>query len=96
MPHLAEECWHQIGNSKSIIEESWPKIKVELLSDDECTVVIQINGKKRADIKIQLGSSEDFVYEKAINLINIKNHIQNENLIKKRIFIPNKILNIVI
>ena len=96
MPHLAEECWHQTGNSKSIIEENWPKIEYELLSDDECTVIIQINGKKRADIKIEFGSTENVVYEKAISLTNIKNYIQNEGLIKKKIFIPNKILNIVI
>ena len=96
MPHLAEECWHQIGNSKSIIEEDWPLIQHDLLADDECTVVIQINGKKRADIKIQFGSAENVVYEKAISLINIKNYIKNENMIKKKIFIPNKILNIVI
>jgi leucyl-tRNA synthetase len=96
MPHLAEECWHQIGNSKSIIEEDWPLIQHDLLSDDECTVIIQINGKKRADIKIKFGSAENVVYEKAISLINVKNYIKNENMIKKKIFIPNKILNIVI
>ena len=96
MPHLAEECWYQIGNSRSIIEERWPLTQHDLLSDDECTIVIQINGKKRADIKIQFGSTENAVYEKAISLVKIKNYIQNENLIKKKIFIPNKILNIVI
>ena len=96
MPHLAEECWSQIGNSKSIIEENWPKIELKLLTENECTLVIQINGKKRADIKVEVGSNEDTVYEKAINLQNIKNYIQNENLIKKKIFIQDRVLNIVI
>ena len=96
MPHLAEECWKQIGNSKSLIEESWPEIHYDLLSEDECTIIIQINGKKRADIIIPFGSTENLVYEKALGLMKIKNYIHNEELIKKKIFIPNKILNIVI
>ena len=40
MPHLAEECWHQIGNQSSIINYEWPKIEEDLLTDNECTIII--------------------------------------------------------
>ncbi len=96
MPHLAEECWQLIGNSKSVIEEKWPEVCYELLDDNECTIIIQINGKKRAEVKMPIGIDEQSVFKKAMMITNITNYINSEIKIKKKIFIPNKILNIVI
>ena len=96
MPHLAEECWFLIGNPKSIIEERWPEVCEELLEDDQCKIIIQVNGKKRAEIKMPIGVDEQSVFEEAITISNVTNYIDNHRNIKKKIFIPNKILNIVI
>ena len=96
MPHLSEECWHQMGNTNSIIDTKWPQFEDDLLIDDECIIIIQINGKKRAEIKMPSNSTENAVFENVMKLINIKNYIKENSLIKKKIFIPNKILNIVI
>jgi leucyl-tRNA synthetase len=96
MPHLAEECWSSIGNKNSILEEKWPEIFDELLSDEECTIIIQINGKKRAEITMPTNSSENSILVKALGIDNIKTHIKNQDSIIKKIFVPNKILNIVI
>ena len=96
MPHLAEECWHQIGNTESIIKSIWPQYDESLLTDEESVIIIQINGKKRAELKMPNESAEDIVFENALSLNNVKNFIKDTNLIKKKIYIPNKILNIVI
>ena len=96
MPHLAEECWLLMGNPKSIIEERWPEACEELLEDDQCKIIIQVNGKKRAEIKMPIGVDEKSVFEEAVTISNVANYIDNQRNIKKKIFIPNKILNIVI
>ena len=96
MPHLAEECWKQIGNSKSIIEVPWPLYEEALITEDEALIIIQINGKKKAEIHVANNMEEKHVYSAALNLENIQNIITSETIIKKKIFIPNKILNIVI
>ena len=96
MPHLAEECWKQIGNSKSIIEVPWPLYDEALITEDEALIIIQINGKKKAEIHVATNMDEKHVYTAALNLKNIQNIITSETTIKKKIFIPNKILNIVI
>ena len=96
MPHLAEECWKQIGNSKSIIEIPWPLYEEALITEDEALIIIQINGKKKAEIHVVNNMEEKHVYNAALNLENIQNIITSETIIKKKIFIPNKILNIVI
>ena len=96
MPHLAEECWSQMGNTNSIIDEKWPQFEESLLTDEVVTIVVQINGKKRAELIVTTNSQEATVFQNAMCLQNIKKLITNNNLIKKKIFIPNKILNIVI
>ena len=96
MPHLAEECWHKIGNTNSISLARWPEFDKNLLAYKESLIIIQINGKKRAELKLSINASEDEVVEKAIMLKNIKNFIGEKNNIKKKIYIKNKILNLVI
>jgi leucyl-tRNA synthetase len=49
MPHIVEECWALLGNSKSIIEKNWPIYDEELLVDSEVKIVVQVNGKKRGN-----------------------------------------------
>jgi leucyl-tRNA synthetase len=96
MPHITEECWSLIGNSKSIIESPWPKFEESLLVSNEVNIIIQVNGKKRGEIKLPNDSSENDVYSESMKLDNIQKFIQTGTVIKKKIYIPNKILNIVI
>ena len=96
MPHIAEECWSLMGNSASIIEAAWPKFEESLLINDEVIIIIQVNGKKRGEIKLPNGSNENKVFNESMKLVNIKKFISQDVTIKKKVYIPNKILNIVI
>ena len=96
MPHLAEECWHMIGKTESIMDTQWPKFEESLLTENESLIIIQINGKKRAELKMSIESTENEVFESAILLKNVKSFIQKKEDIKKKIYIKNKILNLVI
>ena len=96
MPHITEECWSLLGNSESIIESPWPKFEESLLVSDEVIIIIQINGKKRGEITLPNDTSENDVYNESIKLDNIKKFIQPDTILKKKIYISNKILNIVI
>ena len=95
IPHLSEECWEYIGNKSSIIHEPWPKIKKELLKKETVVIVIQVNGKRRGEISADINVSEEDVFKKINSLKNISEFIESKK-IKKKIFIPNKILNIVV
>ena len=52
IPHLAEELWNLGNSSESIINAPWPKVDPSFMEKNEVTVVIQINGKRRAEINI--------------------------------------------
>ena len=49
-PHLAEELWHRLGEESLVAEAPWPVYDERLAADDEVTVVVQLNGKKRAEL----------------------------------------------
>ena len=95
IPHLAEELW-TLGNSNgSIINEPWPKVDTSFMEKNEVIVVIQINGKRRAEINIAKDSSEEDVFDKIKSIQNINDALSGKNILKS-IYVPNKILNIVV
>ncbi len=94
-PHLAEELWKGIGSKKSISLEEWPSYDKTLISEETINLIVQINGKVRDKIKVASGISEEQAKEKAFELEKIKQWLSNKE-IKKVIFVPNKLINIVI
>ena len=95
VPHLAEECWSLTKSEISVSNVPWPIVKKEYLIDDEVTVVIQINGKRRAEVNMPKDAKEKDVYNRLHDIKNIKDALDKKN-ITKSIYVPNKILNIVI
>ena len=95
VPHLAEECWNLSGNSKSLTSEPWPDVDQKYLVRETVKVVIQVNGKRRAEVETKVEASEEEVMKEVENIKSVNEQIQNSVIVKK-IFVPNKILNIVI
>ena len=95
-PHLAEELWRQLGNKKSIHLEKWPKYDKKLIKEDEFDLVIQVNGKTRAIAKAGKGIIEADALELALSQESIKRFVANRNDIRKTIFVPDRLINIII
>jgi leucyl-tRNA synthetase len=94
-PHITEELWHQLGNQDSIHNQSWPKYDPKLVKEEIVTLVIQINGKIRDKIEVKADISEEKAKELAISREKIRKWIEGKE-IKKIIFVPGKLINIVI
>ena len=94
-PHLAEECWLQTGHVTSLASEPWPEINKDFLLQKTANLIIQINGKKRGELTITVDTKEEEVLKKAMEIKNINSFLKNKKILKK-IYIPNKILNLVI
>ena len=95
VPHLAEECWSLLNNKKSLSDEPWPKVNLSYLTRDEVNVVIQINGKRRGEVIVSKDASEEDVWNEIKNIKNINDALHKKNIIKS-IYVPNRILNVVI
>jgi leucyl-tRNA synthetase len=94
VPYIANECWETITKKNNLSSQEWPKIENTLIKKDLFDVVIQINGKKRAIINAINNESEENIFSKSLAIKNIKVILEEKNIIKK-IFIKNKLLNIV-
>ena len=94
IPYIANECWEIITKKNDLTSQEWPEIKNNLIQKDHFDVVIQINGKKRAIINAINNENEESIFSKSLAIKNIKVILEEKKIIKK-IFIKNKLLNIV-
>jgi len=94
IPYVANECWEKITGKQDINFQEWPRIDDSLLSKENYDIVIQVNGKKRAIINATNNESEENILSKSLAIKNIQ-VILDKKIIEKKIFIKNKLLNIV-
>ena len=94
-PHISEEIWHLIGNSKSVHLEKWPVFDEDALRENSYELVIQINGKVRDKINVEINISDDEIKEKTLVRTNVKKWIDNKT-IRKIIIVKGRIINIVV
>ncbi|AHA27527.1 leucine--tRNA ligase [Candidatus Liberibacter americanus] len=94
-PHFAEECWQLLGNTDLVAKQKWPKFNPSFLIKEDIIIPIQINGKRKAQIKVPKNADDDFIKQTALKLDVIKKTLQNKHP-KKIIVISRRIINIVI
>jgi leucyl-tRNA synthetase len=94
-PHISEELWRGLGYENSVHEQKWPQFDPNMIKDEKINLIIQINGKVRDKIEIDVDASENEIKELALNQDKIKNWIK-DGKVKKVIFIPNQVINFVI
>ncbi len=94
-PHLTEELWEKIGNSYSIHNQKYPMFDEKMLVEDEKEIAVQVNGKVRSTITINVNDTDDEIKAKALAEDNVKKHIGDKE-IAKIIIIKGKIVNIVV
>jgi len=94
-PHIAEEMWQDLGCSESLSNKPYPEIDERYLVDETITYVVQVNGKVRGRFDLPKDQPQDVVLESAKREPSILKHFDGKE-IRKVIFIPNKLLNIVL
>tara|TARA_B100001057_G_scaffold415062_1_gene432439 strand:- start:1744 stop:4284 length:2541 start_codon:yes stop_codon:yes gene_type:complete len=93
IPHFANESLQMLDVNRQKIE--WPKYDEKILEDDWSIIVVQINGKKRGILKLEKNIEEENVYKIIIKDEKLNKYLINKN-IKKKIFIKNKLINIIL
>jgi leucyl-tRNA synthetase len=97
-PHIAEEMWEMLGNEDGLSKAPWPVLtdeQLELAKDDQVEIPVQVNGRVRATLKVPAGESESDLVAKAQGDPAIARHIAGKRIVKV-IFVPNKLLNLVV
>lgn len=94
-PHVTEELWQMLGNKGSIHKSSWPVHNDKYLKKNTIIIVVQVNGKLRDQFEVSIDADEDEIIELAKNSPKIKIYTDGTE-IKKLIYVPNKLVNIVV
>ncbi|NQV13410.1 MAG: class I tRNA ligase family protein, partial [Parcubacteria group bacterium] len=94
-PHIAEELWEKIGNKESISQEKWPEYDPKMVKEDTIELVIQINGKVRDKMSVEVGITEKEALKLAKKSEKVKKYLEGGE-IKKVIFVPDKLLSLVV
>ncbi|MFA6514801.1 MAG: class I tRNA ligase family protein [Candidatus Paceibacterota bacterium] len=94
-PHITEEIWQNLGEKKSIHKSSWPKWDKKKIIDEMIKIAIQVNGKVRTELIIPIDMTEQKIKDLALKNEKIVVWTQNKE-IKKIIYIPHRVINIVV
>lgn len=93
-PHISEELWQQLGYQDTIHRDHWPTWDDKYLSADNMTIIVQVNGKLRAKLEVDVDTSEDEIKTMAVSDGHVKKFIETEP--KKVIYVKNKLVSIVV
>ncbi len=90
-PHICSE----MGEIYSIDLSKWPEYNKELAKDDTFLLIVQINGKVRGRVEVEMGIDEETAFNEALKDDKVKKALEGKTIVKK-IYIPNRLLNIVV
>ncbi len=94
-PHITEELWELNIKNGKVHEQIWPEYDESKLVEDVIEIPVQINGKVKGTIKINIDEEKESIFDKVISSDEFKDALEGKNIIKK-IYVPGKIINLVI
>jgi leucyl-tRNA synthetase len=94
-PYLAHELWEMLGEKGNLLKAPWPKYDVALAKEEEIEIPVQINGKLRSRVVVTADATEETVVKRALADEKIQALISGKQIVKK-IYVPGKLLNIVV
>ena len=94
-PHIAEELWKEINETSFISDTKWAEYNESFTVKDDITIVVQVNGKLRSELKFNRGVDENTAIETALKDEKVLPHIDGKEIIKK-IFVKDKLISLVV
>ena len=94
VPHICQQLWQEMGHQGMLVEQPWPDVDNTALVQQSQQIIVQVNGKLRARIEIEIDTGHTEVEQKALCEPNVKTHIKDKT-IRKIIFVEGKLINIV-
>ena len=94
-PHLAEACWERLGGEGMAVDQPWPTFDPALAADEALTLPVQVNGRRRGEIRAPAGADEATVRRIALDDPDVARHLDGLT-VRKVIVVQDRIVNIVV
>ncbi|MCY4030591.1 MAG: leucine--tRNA ligase [Hyphomicrobiales bacterium] len=95
VPHLCESCWQILGHESLLAGESWLEADASLLEQSETTIVVQVNGRRRGELRVPRGAQQESVTEQA-RQIDAVMHALGDGKLERTVFVPDRLVNLVV
>lgn len=95
VPHMTHALWHHLGHQGALMDAKWPQVDESALKRDVVSIVVQVNGKVRANVDIPISATQALIESTALNHENIQRFIDGKP-VKKIIVVGQKLVNIVV
>lgn len=94
-PHISDQLWRALGHDEAVVSVAWPDIDDTALKQDKVELMVQVNGKLRAKIKVSADADKDTIEAQALADENAKKFIDGK-AVRKVIVVPGRLINIVV
>jgi leucyl-tRNA synthetase len=94
-PHFSEECWERLGRKGSVFDAGWPQWDERLVVSSQIEVPVQVNGKTRGRVTVDRGATQETVQAAALRESQVAKFVEGKE-IRKVIFVPDRLINIVV
>jgi leucyl-tRNA synthetase len=94
-PHACEQMWTDLGHTKSLVDEAWPRVDEAALVEAAIETPVQINGKLRSKVMVPQGASDKVSTELALANAVVQTHLAGKSLVKA-IVVPGRLINLVV
>ena len=94
-PHITQKIWKDLGNKSNVMDESWPVADKNALVESKKEIIVQINGKLRGKVIININQDENEIKKLVMENDKISSYLRDVN-VKKIIYIKDKLINYVI
>ncbi|MGK0223724.1 MAG: leucyl-tRNA synthetase [Limisphaerales bacterium] len=94
-PHIAHSLWAELGETVPLVNTRWPEVDEAALVQSSITLVVQVNGKVRTHIEVDANAEKDHILSTAKAEPNVAKHMEGKS-VRKEIYVPNKLVNIVV
>jgi leucyl-tRNA synthetase len=94
-PHFAEESWERLGHGTSVFDARWPEWNEDLVVEDQVEVVVQVSGKTRSKVSVPRGAEQGVVVEAAQRDAAVRRFTEGKE-VRKVVYVPNRLLNLVV
>ena len=95
VPHICHELWKKLNYKTSLIDEEWPNADKLALAKDSIEIVVQVNGKLRSRIIVDVNADEEKIKSLVIKDKNVQRYI-GKNKVKNIIIVPGRLVNVVV
>ena len=94
-PHITEELWQELGHTDTIHVDHWPKWDEKYLVSDTMTIIVQVNGKLRSKLELPVDADKEAIEQRALDDEKVRAYLDARTP-KKVIYVPGKLVNIVV